>query len=193
MKFLTYSGAGKIETEIRRVTNRLNRKRSAKDQNADRRTIYYIIMRDEIERGDTSRFLANFGPGTDKARLRDIEGRISIAVAGYDNEPDELFTIPAVRNFFASIQRTWPCWLFLSGIQDDCLRSVMFCALKNLVVCRSHRGRRVRVDASEHAVKCFVIQSMVPAAILDSLADIPRKRGAARVDAIARYLGVPKP
>lgn len=193
MKFETYPGAGKIETEIRRVSNSVNRKNPNRNRERDQRTIFYIVMRDEIERGDTSRFLANFGPRTDKARLRDVEGRIAIAVAGYDNEPDELFTIPAVRNFFASIQRIWPCWLFLSGTQDDCLRSVMFCLLKNLTVCRCRRGRRVRVDASECAIRCFLTQSLPPAAILDNIAGIPRKRGGARIETIARYLGVPKP
>lgn len=193
MKFQTYPGAGKIETEIRRVSAELKGKKPIKSRRRSQRTIFYIIMRDEIERGDTSRFLANFGPQTVRARLRDVEGRISIAIAGYDGEPDELYTIPAVRNFFASIQDIWPCWLFTSGIQDDCLLSVMFCALKNLVVSGVHRGRQVRVDTSEEEVRNFLVQCLPLAAFLDDQAGIPKKRGATRIEAMVRYLRVPKP
>lgn len=78
------------------------------------------IARSEIERH-------HFAPTLDKLRgLTDTPERVkkyrdSVAfmVAGYDDDPRELFEIPEVRTFFQSVTIEWPHWLWFLTREEN--------------------------------------------------------------------------
>lgn len=83
----------------------------------------YTFARDNIEQGVFSDFLDHFhsdrlptGP-----RLKVMMGSLLVVVDGYDDDPRELYMIPAVRCFFADRRSTWPYWLYFFTLETDVL------------------------------------------------------------------------
>ena len=78
--------------------------------------IVLAIGRDEVERQDLSLPLSLLGDlvaDTEIAKLC-IE-RLDVCFGGYDNDPEELFEIPSVRNYVGLLDAKFPYWLlFLS-------------------------------------------------------------------------------
>jgi hypothetical protein len=53
------------------------------------------------------------------------EGRLTIAFADWDDDPRETAEIPAIRDYFALLNATWPYWLHFSEKTGDTLPHVL--------------------------------------------------------------------
>lgn len=185
-----YAGIGKTNIELERLAKQAASMSSANNAETDRHGIVYVISREEIERSDHTRFFANFGPGTDKRRLREIEGGISFTICGYEGRPEELFEVPEVRQYFLQAHQYWPCWLFAADVRTSCFHMVVLSILQNLHIIREADSGLCRVQAPHHEIEAFFAQSLAPAALLDKRAGIGKRRGASRIQAMANYLGI---
>ena len=121
-----------------------------------------------------------------------------LCVRGFDDHPDETYTIPAVRKFFADLQRKWPGWLYYVNIDlgggakvtHGTLRMMSFCCLQSLRVERvaGSEERQIQCDANELA------RLVAPGfAVMDHLceaADVREDLVRARRDALIRYFGL---
>ena len=150
--------------------------------------IVYVTTREEVERRDFSRFLSNFGPKQSWQKLRQFRGRIIFTVDGYDGTDDDIYEIPEVRAFYATIHAKWPCWLFAACLASPSLHVIAFSVIPNLWVIRSGNECRIRVHHSE--LCAFFVRSLPAAALLNQRAGLSQQCGAQYLKIVARHLGI---
>ena len=104
------------------------------------------IGRDKVESNDISLALSTLTDlFADPNTVRRLQGRVSLLFEGYDDDPREVYEIPEVRWFCATLDRRFPYWLyFLTTIQDN-LKVVAFC----LVRVRVLRPGQIWVDPDD--------------------------------------------
>jgi len=95
-----------------------------------------VVSRTEIERRDHRRFLGEFVLHIEYEQLQSLHGKVSFVVTGYDDQPDELFEIRAVRDYFTCLQIYWPCWHYYADHTNNCFKMVACCIMGDL---RAHR------------------------------------------------------
>ncbi len=99
-------------------------------------SIYYAIDRSDIESLDPlplSTFFQRIV--SNEALSRKFQGRIELSVAGYHNDPRELWEIPRVRKWFKIADQLIEHWFFFCNTQSSSygLRTYFFC------LCRAKR------------------------------------------------------
>lgn len=155
-----------------------------------RGAIVYVSTREEVERLDVSRFIANFSPRLPRTELRQLRGRIVFTVDGYDDTSDQLFEIPEVRAYYAYVHRVWPSWLFTACLSSPCLRVIALSVLQNVSIIRARSVCRIQI--SEFDLHTFFLHSLPAAALLHQRAGISKQNGTKHLKAVANYLGIPE-
>ena len=160
-------------------------KHTATPRNGD---IVYVITREEVEAGDTSRIISDFSPDSTKKTLRRLCGRVHFTVAGYDEDPSEIYELTAVRDYFALVQRQWPCWSFACSLRSPCLRAVALSISPNVLVVREGDNLTAQIRACD--VATFFNESVSASLALYRLAGHTRAQTCARMRGVARYLEI---
>jgi hypothetical protein len=145
------------------------------------RAIFFVATREEVEKRDISRFMANFGPQIPADKMREYQGNIFWTVDGYDSDPAELHDIPEVRDYYADVHRRWPAWLFFADLRTECLMMVARCIIPSHV-------KRGLGFAQE--LQAFFDHGLPPAAWFHKRLGIPPESGDAHLQQVARYLGL---
>lgn len=55
-----------------------------------------------------------------------------LCTSGWDDDPREVYLIPAARRFYRSLHARWPYALYFLNLDHDSLRIFAFCCLQNL-------------------------------------------------------------
>ena len=160
-------------------------KHKATSKNGD---MVYVINREEVEAGDTSLIISDFSPDSTKKTLRRLCGRIHFTVSGYEEDPSEIFEIAAVRDYFALVQRQWPCWSFACSLRSPCLRAVALSLVPNVLVVREGDNLTAQIRACD--VATFFNESVPASVALCRLAGQTRAQIAARMRDVTRYLEI---
>ena len=93
-----------------------------------------FFTRPDVESGNVSPFLSRFGAANlprDK-KLRRLMGTFSFFVDGYNETPEEIYSIQAVRDFYAKLHAHWPYWFFFADLRNESLQMVTACLLNNV-------------------------------------------------------------
>lgn len=143
--------------------------------------IFFVATRDEVERRDISRFMANFGPQISVENMLVYQNKILWTVAGYDSDRRELHEIPEVCNYYAEVHRRWPAWLFFSDLRTECLQMVARCIIPSPV----KRGFGCAQEC-----QAFFDRGLPPAAWFHKKLNIPPEDGVTHLRQVARYLGL---
>lgn len=78
------------------------------------------IPRAQVEDGDPAPVLQQLEFMTETRELAERwEGRLTLAFAGWDDDPRETAEIPAVRAYFAALTEAWPYWLHFAEKVGD--------------------------------------------------------------------------
>lgn len=155
---------------------------------SDNQLVFYIISREEIASGDTSRFLAEFGmPAGQRRRPRYPMGSVMFSVNGYDHSPDELYSIPEVRAFFRKVHRQWPCWLYYSETISDCLRIIAFCVIDSIAARKIAGLPMARVSYSVKDIVRFLNEGLEPLSMLTLAAGLDDQAYLDRFQAVMDY------
>ena len=93
-------------------------------------TLAIVIARDEVEASDTAFTLEIFGrllstPET----IRNFCLRVDVAFDGYSNVRDELFEMPAVRQYVSELDSKFPYWLYFLSRRHNGLGCIARCFL----------------------------------------------------------------
>lgn len=184
-------GAGKAQAEITRHTHSDQCMPFGIGHDDDRRGIIVVFVRDEIERCDLSRYAATFGAGLDPDRLRDIRSRVSITIAGYENEKAEIYEIPEVRHFFTVAHSVWPSWFYFADLRSPCFYALVVSLLGNLTITRSLDGNCARIQLDPAEVRERLEPCLGPLAFFHAKTATPRQSGATRLKNLAAYLNIP--
>ncbi len=187
-----YTGIGKTEVELRRIAEEVSGRGWRKPAKASLGDpgIIYVITREEIEALDLKRFLANFGPRVSVKRLRQIAGRISFTVHGYEDREEEIFEIPEVREYFRIAHKRWPCWLFTADVRTACFHSVILSVLPNLNIMRVPATGINQAQTSFKDLETFFKESLVASALMEAKAGISMDTVEKRIEALMAYVGL---
>ena len=96
--------------------------------------VYLIVRRAQVETGEAAqplRWLRSLS--SDPRAARAFMGRVRVIVEGYDDDPRELFEIPQVRAFVATLDDAWPYWFFFLS-QDDSIKLIESCLCETIEV-----------------------------------------------------------
>ncbi|MGE3109703.1 MAG: hypothetical protein AB7N65_11205 [Vicinamibacterales bacterium] len=89
-----------------------------------------VISRNEVESGDTSGPIATLkGLLQSPGRIQAFQTRVNVAFFGYDDSPEELFEIPAVRNYVSELDAAFPYWLYFMARKFTGLQCLALCML----------------------------------------------------------------
>ena len=96
--------------------------------------VFFCFSRPEIEAGRFSSFLTRFlkkslPKGEKLARMM---GKVSFFVDGYNDDPEEIYAIKAVRDFYAALHAQWPYWFFFCDLENESLKMIAACLMKNV-------------------------------------------------------------
>jgi hypothetical protein len=105
-----------------------------------------VISRVEVERNDRSGPLATLKRLLDTPEsIRAFRARVDISFFGYDQNPQELFESPPVRDYVANLDNEFPYWLYFLARECTGLQCVALCMLPPFLTeearVRIHRQR----------------------------------------------------
>jgi hypothetical protein len=148
----------------------------------------YVFTREEIESLDLTRLLQDFSPENSKRNLRSLCSKWHFVVAGYDDDPEELYEIPAVRHFFSRATILWPAWTFGAATTSLSLWAIVLSVLPCLDVLKNSTEVQISFENSqvvrlfEHCLPVFTL--------LSKKAALSKRKGNRILDRVAAYLGV---
>lgn len=148
------------------------------------RAIFYVATREEVEKRNISRFMANFGPQITADKIRELHGKVFFTVDGYDSNPSELHEIPEVREYYAQAHRHWPAWLFFADLRNACLQMVAQCVMPSV------NAANPCLQEETERIKAFYLWALPTSAWCYKHAEIPREDGVSHLQQVARYLGL---
>lgn len=125
-------------------------------------TILYRFDRDSVAKNDFTKFLTNWGPAAlpkGTPPLHYLDG-FEFAVAGYDEDPRELFVIPEVRAFYREFNDQWPFWLFACNLDMPGLMTMTLCCLDTIQVTQAQDGQPWRADYRVQEMRAFLLQEL---------------------------------
>jgi hypothetical protein len=182
------AGAGKTNPTVRQLTEYPMVYTATDGKTKRMGEIIYVTTRQEVERLDLGRFLANFGLNQSKRKLRQVRGRIIYTVHGYEENEEEIYEIPEVRRFYSLIHQVWPCWLYTACLASPSLLVIALSVVGNMSVARSGNECRIRIPGPD--LKKFFLESLPPVALLNHKAGISREFGIQYLQSVASHLKV---
>jgi len=92
------------------------------------------FTRPDVEAGNLTPFLRRFDKKVlpKNRKLARMMGTFSFFVDGYNDDPDEIYSIQKVRDYYASLHARWPYWLYFCDLQSESLQMIAACLLKNV-------------------------------------------------------------
>ncbi|MCY1515563.1 hypothetical protein D9M68_501520 [compost metagenome] len=97
--------------------------------------IIFGIHREQIETFDLESslsFLRTLVPLRDPRHVWSYKGALSLVIAGYDEDPRELFEIPEVCRYLHGLDQEWPFWFFF--LTPSSIRLVGMCLASAVTV-----------------------------------------------------------
>lgn len=70
----------------------------------------------------------------DRRSAIEYGGRISLVIDGYNDDPRELFEIPAVRAYLKRLDQEWPYWFFFLSHADESIKMLESCLCDTIEV-----------------------------------------------------------
>lgn len=70
----------------------------------------------------------------DRQTALEFSRRISLVVDGYNDDPRELFEIPAVRAYLKRLDQEWPYWFFFLSQADESIKMLESCLCDTIEV-----------------------------------------------------------
>ncbi len=181
------AGAGKANPTLRQITAS-PLPASSGGETPDVSITLYVATRAEVEKLDTDRFLATFGPKLRKKKLLKLRGNVHFVIDGYDDTSDEIYEIAEVRRYYSRLHELLPCWLFYGHLGFSSLRAVMLCILPNIWMVRS--PERILLEISKADTLIFIRQSLPVAARLFKKAGVSIEGANEQLRSTARLLGI---
>lgn len=127
-----------------------------------------IVSRTDVEKsnlGSVMQLLASLNiqdpAQADLGTLRQLRSKISIIVAGYDDDPRELYEIPEVRSYFQTLQRNWPYGLYFFDREVKTAHLLVLChAGFSILPHQDSRMRNLQID--QNSVGEFLSAALYP-------------------------------
>jgi len=103
-----------------------------------------------------------FGLARGNEHLLSLRNNVRFAVEGFDDDPREVFEIPEVRECFAGLLQTWPCYSFFSDLRDKRnIRMIAACSCEAIPTVKRDRDGEIHLEVKEEAIRPFCVKSFI--------------------------------
>ena len=155
--------------------------------------IVYEFSRAKVEALDFRHFLHVFDPEkfSSGRALRERMNALLLCVDGFDHDSPELYLIPQVRRFYAAFQRHWPYSLFFANLQNDWLKILAFCCLREITSITFDVSSRCGVEIDRIELAHWIGRGFAPMNSLCERAQMTERAIYNRSKAIFEYFDLP--
>jgi hypothetical protein len=110
--------------------------------------VIFSFSNESVRNLNFAPFLSVYGPQKlpSGARLKQMQGRLLIAVEGYDDKTGELYEFPEVRQFYRKFYEVFPYWLYFLSLETDCLKIMELSLLKSFTALKRDGFAQVQVE-----------------------------------------------
>lgn len=123
-----------------------------------------LIPRDEVEAQNVAPLLRQFAP--DKLprvwELAAMMNTFHFAVHGFDDDPAEVYAIPAVRKYHQKLQREWPYAFYFYDLRGESLMMMTMCCMENLMGRKRAGEPTAQVEINPRELLAFIMAGWVP-------------------------------
>ena len=126
--------------------------------------VVYQFSRSKVERADFSHFLSLYGPAKlPRGRpLREMVNTLTFMIEGFDDDPREVHSIPAIRCFYAAFHKAWPYWLYFCNLDSEELKMMVLCCLPSISAVKVDQQPEVSVEYHRMELLQFISADCAP-------------------------------
>jgi hypothetical protein len=126
--------------------------------------VVYQFSRSKVERSDFSHFLSLYGPAKlPRGRpLREMVNTLTFMIEGFDDDPREVHSIPAIRCFYAAFHKAWPYWLYFCNLDSEELKMMVLCCLPSISAVKVDQQPEVSVEYHRMELLQFISADFAP-------------------------------
>lgn len=109
--------------------------------------VIFSFSNESVRNLDFTGFLKRFGESNlpDGDDLKALQGKLLIAIEGYDDDSREVYAIPEARRFYQHLHDVFPAWLYFINLQTDNLKAMQTCLLASLTSIKRDGSAQVQV------------------------------------------------
>lgn len=151
------------------------------------------ITRPDVEAGNLTPFLRRFDRKVlpRNRKLARMMGTFSFFVDGYNGDPDEIYSIQAVRDYYQSLDVRWPYWFFFCDLRNESLKMIVACLMQNVAAHKTLGARSASVELDPLELLAFVLAGFSPMNEMFDRADMSEFEIWKRTKAIFDYFDFP--
>ena len=100
----------------------------------DHDAVFVIFSEPQVRLCKTAHFLKTFGRDAlpHGPELATMMGKFQFLVEGWNEDPQELYSIPEVRKFYQHFHRVWPYWFYFCDLRTETLTMMTLCLMPNI-------------------------------------------------------------
>ena len=125
--------------------------------------IVVVFSKEQIRQRKLGHFLKTFGrdalPEGDE--LAGLMNRFQFIVDGYNDDPQELYSIPEVREFYQHFHKVWPYWFYFCELGSNTLTMMVLCLLPNISAIKRLGEPNSEVDYDQVDLLNFVEKNFI--------------------------------
>jgi hypothetical protein len=155
--------------------------------------VVYQFSRSKVERSDFSHFLSLYGPEKlPRGRpLREMMNTLTFMIEGFDDDPREVHSIPAIRCFYAAFHKAWPYWLYFCNLDSEELKMMVLCCLPSISAVKVDQQPEVSVEYHKMELLQFISADFGPMNVMCERGGMFEDRIYDRTKAVFGYFDLP--
>ena len=155
--------------------------------------VVYQFSRSKVERADFSHFLSLYGPAKlPRGRpLREMVNTLTFMIEGFDDDPREVHSIPAIRCFYAAFHKAWPYWLYFCNLDSEELKMMVLCCLPSISAVKVDQQPEVSVEYHKMELLQFISADFGPMNVMCERGGMFEDRIYDRTKAVFGYFDLP--
>jgi hypothetical protein len=155
--------------------------------------VVYQFSRSKVERADFSHFLSLYGPAKlPRGRpLREMVNTLTFMIEGFDDDPREVHSIPAIRCFYAAFHKAWPYWLYFCNLDSEELKMMVLCCLPSISAVKVDQQPEVSVEYHKMELLQFISADFGPMNVMCERGGMFEDRIYDRTKSVFGYFDLP--
>ena len=148
-----------------------------------------VIPRVEVESQNVTPLLRRFA--LDKLplgkELAAMMNTFHFAVDGFDDDPTEVYAIPAVRKYYQKLHREWPYAFYFCDLRGESLLMMTMCCMQNLAGTKHADAPLAQVEVDPMELLNFIMAGWAPMNAMCDRAGVSERAIYDRSKAIMNY------
>ncbi len=155
--------------------------------------IVVVFREQQVRQRKLAHFLKHYGADVlpEGPELAELIGSFQFFVEGWDDAPEEVYTIPEIRRFYAHFHKVWPYWFYFCDLETDGLRMMTMCLLSNLEGFKRLGEPKASVQYDPLELLRFIQRNFAPLNLMMERAGMSEMDIYQRSGALFRYFGLP--